>query len=130
MKKNLNLQNIIVARLCFAKKSFHVSIHLELSKVSVQFHSGDYKRFFVPLMIIISQEEFFAPWAKKAQRILSSDGAVGADEPLQVRLSSQKSLHGLTAGSEWGSGQRPEALRRNCNYFISFLSFFQLGKKT
>ena len=52
---------------------------------------------FVLLTIIIGQEDFFAPWAKKAQRILSCGGVVGADEPLQV--------------GKWGSGQHPKALR-------------------
>ena len=74
--------------------------------------------------------EFFASWAKKAQWILSSGGVVGADEPLQMGLSSQKSLRGLADGSERGSGQHPKALRKICNFSISFLSFFQLGKKT
>ena len=68
--------------------------------------------FFVLLTIIISQEEFLTPWAKKAQRIFSCDGVVGADEPLLV-----------------GPGQRPVALRKICYVSIIFLSFFQLRKR-
>jgi len=73
--------------------------------------------------------ENFAPWDKKAQRILSCSGVVGADEPLRMGLSSQKSLCGLADGSKRGSGQHPEALRKICYFSTSFPSFFQLGKR-
>ena len=73
--------------------------------------------------------EIFAPWDKKAQRILSCGGVVGADKPLRMGSSSQKSLRGLAAGSEWGSGQRPEALRKICYFSIIFLSFFSTWEK-
>mgnify|MGYP006151469035 CR=1 FL=1 len=59
----------------------------------------------------------------------SCGGVVGADEPMQMGLSSQKRLCGLADGSEQGSGQHPKALRKICNFSISFLSFFQLGKR-
>jgi hypothetical protein len=81
--------------------------------------------------MIISQEIFFAPWAKTTQWILSSGGVVGADEPLRMGSSSRKSSRGLAGGSERGSGQRPEAVRdfAICTIdFHQFLSCFQLGK--
>ncbi len=61
----------------------------------------------------------------------SCGGVVGADEPMQMGLSSQKRSRGLADGSERGSGQRPKALRdfAICTLdFHLFLPFFQLGK--
>ena len=79
--------------------------------------------------MIIGQRKILRPGPKKAQWILSSGGVVGADEPLRMGSSSQKSLHGLADGSERGLGQRPEALRRICDFLISFLSFFSNSGK-
>ena len=61
----------------------------------------------------------------------SCGGVVGADEPMQMGSSSQKRSRGLADGSEWGSGQRPEAVRdfAICTIdFHQFLSCFQLRK--
>ncbi len=68
---------------------------------------------------------------QNGRRMLTCGGVVGADEPLQVGLSSRKSSRGLADGSEQGSGQRPEALRDFAIFAIDFhhfLSCFQLGK--
>ncbi len=81
------------------------------------------------LMIIIGQEKLFCP-GPKGTKVLTCGGVVGADKPLWMGSSSRKSLCGLADGSKWGSGQCPKALRRTCDFLISFLPFFQLGKKT
>ena len=68
---------------------------------------------------------------KRHKRISSCGGLVGVNESMLMGLSSQKRPHGLVDGSEWGSGQCPEALRDFliCTIdFHQFLSFFQLGK--
>ena len=114
---------------CKQKTRFTFSIHLELSKGSAQFHSGDCKRC-CPVDDNHGLRENFCTMDQKARRISSCGGVVGADEPLQVGSSSRKRLRGLADGSERGLGQRPKALRKICNFSISFLSFFQLGKRT
>jgi len=43
--------------------------------------------------------------------------------------SSQKSSRGLADGSERGSGQRPEALRKICHFSISFSVIFPTREK-
>ena len=61
----------------------------------------------------------------------SCGGVAGADKPMQMGLSSHKRLRGLADSSEWGSGQRPEAVRdfAICTIdFHQFLSCFQLRK--
>ncbi len=73
--------------------------------------------------------EIFVRWDTKEQRILSCGRAVGADEPLHMGLSSQKSSRGLADGSKRGSGQRPEALRKFFYFSIIFLSFFPTWEK-
>ena len=56
---------------------------------------------------IIGQEKFCAMVPKRHKRMSSCGGVVGADEPIQMGLSSQKSSCGFADGSKRGSGQRP-----------------------
>ena len=48
--------------------------------------------------------EFMHRVTKERQRMSSCGRVAGADEPMQVGSSSQKSLHGLIVGREQGSG--------------------------
>ena len=66
---------------------------------------------------------------KETQSMSSCGGVAGADKPMQVGLSSQKSLRGLAVGSELGSGQHPEALRRICDFRIIFSVIFPTREK-
>ena len=49
---------------------------------------------------------------QKVTKMLTCGGVVGADEPLQMGLSSQLRSPGLADGSKMGSGQRSKALRK------------------
>ena len=51
---------------------------------------------------------------------------LGADEPMQMGLSSQKSSCGLADGREQGSGKHPKALRDFDFSSINFLHFFNI----
>ncbi len=68
--------------------------------------------------------EFLRHGTRETQRMSSGGGVVGADEPMQMGLSSQKRPHGLADGSERGLGQRPKALRDFAIFTIDFHQFF------
>ncbi len=106
MWKNVNLQNIVlldwfVVFLLLSKWKTHFTSHSILSWVRYVDNSTREIDNFVLVDNNHWFREIFAPWAKKAQRILISGRIVGADEPSQAGV-----------------------------IFINFLSFFQCGKNT
>ena len=75
--------------------------------------------------------EILCHGTKVTQRMSSCGRVVGADEPMQMGSSSQKSLRGIADGSERGSWQLAEGLRdfAICTIdFHHFLSFSYLEK--
>ncbi len=51
----------------------------------------------------------------KGTKVLTCGGVVGADKPLQMGWSMQKSSHSLADCSEWGLGQCPKVLKKICD---------------